>query len=144
MDFAYNYYVNQVDGSDSGTIGKDENTLENEIAAEIGKLGITSGICGRDYITEAILIILNLYSNNKNGDSINLNTHIYPVIAKKHKKSDKSAEQGIRNAIKRAWLITDIDTLAKNYTSSVSYRTGFPENRDFIFFYVDKYKGKAC
>lgn len=140
LDFAYNYFSYQDDApSNSGGI-----TLEEEIAVEIEMVGITNGMAGRNYIIEAVLIILNLYSNNLKSGDIGLNIHVYPVIARKYRKSDKSVEQGIRNAIKKAWLITEMEALAEHYTAKISYKTGFPENRNFLFYYADKFKqGKA-
>lgn len=143
LDFAHTYFINAEDESIKNSQNVAENTFESEIAKEIEKIGITYGMNGRDYIIDAVSIILNLYENNFAAASISLNRHVYPVIARKYKKSEKSIEQGIRNAIKKAWLITDLDILADSYTAVVSYRTGFPENRDFLFYYADKLKGAA-
>lgn len=140
LEFAHNYYVHQPKKS---VLTKEEKSMETQIAREMGKIGITNGMGGRNYIIEAILLILNLYPHNTDASGINLRKHVYPVIAKKYKKSIGSIEQGIKNAIQKAWLINDIDTLAENYTVTVSYKTGYPMNKDFIFYYVDKLKSRA-
>lgn len=137
FEFAHNYFIHQANFPKEPA---KENDLETNIALEMGKVGITSGMSGKNYIIEAIKIILKLYSNKLKSCDINLGTHVYPVIAKIYKKSDKSVEQGIRNAIKKAWLIADVDELAEHYAETVNLHTGFPENRDFIFFYAEKFR----
>lgn len=139
LDFAYNYYSNQQDKF----VSDKKTGIETEIIQEMDRIGIANGMGGRRYIIEAILLIIHLYPQDTNASSINLGKHIYPIIAKKYKKSTGSIEQGIKNAIQKAWLITDMDTLASNYTVMVSYRTGYPNNKDFIFYYVDKIKDKT-
>ncbi|MCL2054166.1 MAG: response regulator [Oscillospiraceae bacterium] len=135
LEFANTYFTHQPKDGDEGS----ENRLENIISDELGKIGVTRGMDGKNYIVDAVMIILDLMSNKMKLNNINLGKQVYPVIARKYKKSAQTVEQGIRNAIKRAWLITDLDTLADNYTDSISIDTGYPENKSFIFYYVEKF-----
>lgn len=136
-EFAYNYFINQ---PKKYIPSIDDVNLKDKVNYEMDKIGITNGMGGRNYIIEAVQLILNLYPNDANASNINLVKNVYPVVAKKYKKSAGSIEQGIKNAIQKAWLITDIEVLSQNYTATVSYRTGYPNNKDFIFYYVDKLK----
>lgn len=135
FDFAHNYFKHQ--SSYSSATATDDKKLSIEITRELEKVGITHGVSGGLYITDSIMVILNLYKNKLKSSNINLSTHIYPVVAKRHKKSAKTVEQGIRNAIQRAWTIQATADLAESYTPSINADTGFPENRDFLFYYAN-------
>jgi len=116
---------------------ENEITLEAIITREIEKIGFTSSMGGKRYLIDAVITAIHL---NKNNPS--LKTEIYPVVARKHKKTDWNVERGIRNAIIKTWRITDIDTLLENYTSNTDYDTGFPTNKEMILFVSDKIKSE--
>ena len=46
----------------------------------------------------------------------------------------------MQNAIERAWNLTDIDELSKNYTAKINSSKGVPTILEFIYFYANKIK----
>ena len=110
-------------------------SLEDDIRSRIGKIGVNDDMFGKKYIVEAISIIV-----KSRDDDINLHKDVYPVIAKKHSKSVWSIQKAIENAIKKAWCITDEDTLTDYYTAVVSGSKGAPTNKEFIFYFANEIK----
>ena len=101
----------------------------------VEKIGFTRDILGTDYIITAAVTAL--YAGKP---KISMNKDIYPVVAKKYKKSDWSISQAIRTAITRTWRMTDVETLAENYTCNINFDTGIPTNKQMIFYIVDRVK----
>lgn len=108
-------------------------SIKNEIRSRIEKVGITDDIEGRNYLIEAIAIII-----KSNDRDVNLKRDVYPKIAKMYSKSVWSIEKAIETAINKAWCITDEKTLAENYTAVVSRAKGSPTNKEFICYYANQ------
>ena len=105
------------------------NTIEERIAKKVEKIGFTHDVIGTEYLINAVEVVV-----HAGKLKISLDKDIYPVIAKRHKKSDLSIARAIRTAIMRVWRITDIDTLVENYTPNVDYDLGYPTNKQMILF----------
>ena len=129
FDFAYQCVKNQPKPE------QEPNGLEEIISREVEKLGFTYSMGGKNYLIEAISTVIHLGKSNPS-----LKKEVYPVVARKYKKTDWNVERGIRNAIIKTWRITDLDTLQENYTSNIDYGTGFPTNKEMIIFLAEKVK----
>lgn len=109
------------------------NVLRDKISAAIATVGITHDMRGRLYIIDAIEIAI----KSENND-IRLTKDVYPVIGAKYNKKAFSIDSAIATAIKKAWRLTDLSILQKNYKAAVRYTTGTPSNKEFIFYFRDK------
>jgi len=49
----------------------------------------------------------------------------------------------MRTAILKTWRITDLETLQKNYPVNIDYDTGYPTNKELIFYVAEKIKKNA-
>lgn len=118
-----------------------DESLQAKIYREVEKIGFTRDVSGTDYIICAVETVLHSGKN-----SVSLSKDIYPVIAKKFKKTDWGVARAIRTAIMRTWRMTDVETLQENYTSNVDYDTGIPTNKQVILYIADKIKmvGAEC
>lgn len=98
------------------------------VSAELNVLGVSHKHIGRDYLLEAIILVISEHR------------FFIPVIAKKHKKSDASVERAMQNAIVNLWRTADEETLLVNYTAHISSQKGMPTLNEFVFFVADKVK----
>jgi len=110
-------------------------SLEDEVKMRISKIGINEDMLGKKYVIDAILIVA-----KSNDPDVNLHRDVFPIIAKKHKKTVGSVNRAIETAINKAWCITDADTLAECYPAVVSGSKGAPTNKEFIFYYAQQIK----
>jgi hypothetical protein len=110
-------------------------TLEDVIAKEVMKIGFNHDVIGTEYLIQAVAVVL-----HAGKPKISLDKDIYPVLGKRFKKTDWSVARAIRTAIVRTWRMTDLDTLAENYTCNVDYDMGYPTNKQMILFVADKVK----
>ena len=109
--------------------------LETAIARIVEKIGFTHDISGTDYLISAVSVVI--YAGKKNPS---LSKEVYPVVAKKFKKSDWSINKAITTAIVRTWRMTDVETLAVNYTSNIDFDTGIPTNKQMVLYIADRVK----
>jgi two-component system response regulator (stage 0 sporulation protein A) len=115
---------------------KEQNdSLENAVAREVEKIGFTHDVIGTTYLIHAILTVL--YAGKA---KISMDRDVYPVIAKKFKKTDWSVSRAIRTAIVRTWRMTDIDTLVENYTTNIDFDLGYPTNKQMVLTIAEKIK----
>jgi CheY-like chemotaxis protein len=110
-------------------------TLEDIIAKEVEKIGFNHDVIGTEYLIQAVAVVL-----HAGKPKISLDKDIYPVLGKRFKKTDWSVARAIRTAIVRTWRMTDLDTLAENYTCNVDYDMGYPTNKQMILYIADKVK----
>lgn len=108
-----------------------EKRLIRIINMELDNIGISPKAVGYTYLTEAILLVLN-------GRKSNLST----VIGQKHNKTFSSVDRAMQNAINKAWMTTDINTLLKNYTATIRSDKGVPTLTEFVHFYATKIKNE--
>ena len=135
VNFAYNYFLNCDNEITRTNPVLSEEFIKQNIAKEMEHIGITYELDGRDYLVDSIYMAI------KQGTrDLNLTKDIYPVLAKKYRKSDQSIEKAIRNAINKAWRETDIMELAKHYTVELSYASAVPKNKELICYYAEKIK----
>jgi len=138
MDFARDYYQCKIDVLPNEPQQTQTLSLEDDIKARIGKVGINDDMIGRQYIICAISTVVKSAKND-----INLNRDVYPIIAKKYAKSVSSIIKAIEAAINKAWCITNESTLSENYPAVISGAKGAPTNKEFIFYYAHLIKD-AC
>lgn len=107
-----------------------ENLVEMRIQREMELIGINPKNKGYHYLVDAIY-------NHMQDPNINIARSLVP----KFKKSEKSIERAMQNAIKRAWDTNDIDILYKYYTAYIRPDKGFPTLMEFVCYYSIKIKG---
>ena len=110
-------------------------SLEDDIKLRINKIGFTDEMLGKKYVIDAISIV----ARSKDPD-INLHRDVFPVIARKYKKTVGSVNRAIETAINKAWSITDAEILSECYTVAVSGSKGAPTNKEFIFYNANEIK----
>lgn len=106
-----------------------ENLVMMRVQREIELIGINPKNKGYNYLIDSIY-------NYIQDPTINLARS----IVGKYKKSEKSIERAMQNAIKRAWDTNDIDILYKYYTAYIRPDKGFPTLMEFACYYSNKIK----
>lgn len=106
-----------------------ENQLKLRVQRELELIGINPKNKGYAYLTDAIQIYME--------DS---SIHISRALVQNYKKSEKSIERAMQNAIKRAWDTNDIDILYKYYTAYIRPDKGYPTLMEFICYYSNRIK----
>lgn len=106
-----------------------EKRLKRKITMHLDNIGISPKAVGYQYLTDAILLVLNGQNNN-----------LCVTIGQKYAKTDSSVERAMQNAINRAWRSSDIDDLLKYYTAKINSEKGVPTLTEFIYYYANKIK----
>ena len=106
-----------------------ENLVERRIQREMELIGINPKNKGFNYLVDAI------YNHMKDP-----NINLARSLVGKYKKSEKSIERAMQNAIKRAWDTNDIDILYKYYTAHIRPDKGFPTLMEFVCYFSLKIK----
>lgn len=101
--------------------------LVRRINRELDLVGISPKNIGYDYLSDAILLLLE-----------DPTTNVYKSIAISYKKSDASVERAMQNAINRAWRHSNIEELLSHYTARVHSEKGVPSTLEFVHYYVKK------
>ena len=109
-----------------------EEEIKEKINKELECVGISSHLQGKQYLSEAILFII------QNGE--NCKTPIVQHLVKIYKKPNSSISRAMQNAIIHGWRVTPIEELMQYYTARVNYETGVPTPTELIYYYVDKIK----
>lgn len=104
-----------------------EKRLIRRIHTELDAVGISPKAIGRQYLADAILLVIDKPVQN-----------LPAAIGKKYGKSDSSVERAMQNAILRAWRTADIDALYRNYTAKIHPDKGVPTITEFICYYANK------
>jgi DNA-binding NarL/FixJ family response regulator len=105
--------------------------IVNIVSAEIDLIGISPKTVGRDYLIDAIVMIIDGKTK-----------HVLIAIAQKYNKTDSSVERAMQNAINRTWRSTCIDELQRLYTARITSNKGVPTLTEFVHFYANKFKNK--
>ncbi len=108
-----------------------ENKISFCIYHELDLVGITEKMKGRAYLHDAIFYLI----ENENSD-----VNVIQYLSKIYKRAVNTINNGIQNAIIRAWRVTPIEELELYYTARVNYETGVPTPMEFIYYYVSKIK----
>jgi len=105
--------------------------LANMVAAEMDIIGISPKTIGRNYLIDAILLIIDGHTKK-----------VLSVIAQKNGKTDASVERAMQNAINRTWRSMSIEDLQRYYTARITSEKGIPTLTEFIHYYANKFKNK--
>lgn len=108
-----------------------EKRLIRRIHAELDEVGISPKAVGRQYLTDAILLVINKTEHN-----------LPAAIGKKYGKTDSSVERAMQNAISKAWRTADVENLYQNYTARIHSEKGVPTITEFICYYANKLKNE--
>ncbi len=103
--------------------------LQRRICLELDRVGISAKSVGYTYLIEAITMTVKEPTQ-----------HLCDKIGEKHRKTPTSVERAMQNAINRAWSLTDIEELLKNYTAKIKSDKGVPTITEFIYYYAQKIK----
>lgn len=130
IDFAYQYYLLY---SKEKSVIDFPPPVETEIDRLLETLGVTHDMTGRTYLIEAVRIVA-----EQGIAEVQLSKAVYPIIARKYKKSDASIDKAIGNAIRKAWRTTDLHALGQAYTTGISMDKGVPTNKELIWYLADQ------
>lgn len=97
------------------------------IQRKMDLIGINPSAVGYKYLVDAIFLTYKGETGN-----------IAKVLASKYRKTDKSIERAMQNAIKQAWTTNDIEELLEHYTARIRSDRGVPTLMEFISHYVTK------
>ena len=100
--------------------------LTKRIQRELDLVGINRKNIGYQYLTDAILLII----ENNNGNLVS-------QLAEKYQKCDSSVERAMEYAINRAWRTFPIEELEAHYTAKTHSCRGVPTVTEFIYYYAD-------
>lgn len=104
--------------------------IMERIDTELNLIGIAVRYKGREYLQEAIYLLIT--KDKENSDAV-----LYQ-IANRRKNTYSSIIRAIQTAINRAWDSSSIDDLQMYYTARVDIKTGVPSPTNFIHYYADK------
>ena len=138
MEHVCIYYQYKLKTGTNESVTVKKLSLSDEIKSKATTIGINADMTGRNYIVDSILIVAK--SNNSN---IKLHRDVYPIIAKRYKKSVESINRAIETALNKAWMISDEKTLAEIYPPSVGGSKGAPTPKEFICNFANLIK-KDC
>ena len=108
---------------------EEEELLAKRIKRELDLVGIKPKAVGYNYLVDAILLLVQ-------GSDAN----IARTLAPKYKKTEKSIERAMQNAIKQAWNTNDIEDLLNYYTAKIRSDKGCPTLMEFVYYYADRIK----
>ena len=106
-----------------------EQKLIIRIQRELDLIGINPKAVGYKYLVDTILLLIQ-------GEEGNISR----ILAPKYGKTEKSIERAMQNAIKQAWVTSDIDDLLQHYTAKIRIDRGSPTLMEFVYYYATKIK----
>lgn len=135
LDLRKSLHSVQRDGTPSEllTLESPEERRQNiirRIEIELDLVGINARYKGRDYLHEAILILI-ISDKETTGSAID-------QVAAKYKTAYSVVTRVMQTAINKAWDNANIEDLVIHYTARVSIKTGVPSPPDFIHYYANK------
>ena len=113
------------------TLPQKKQRFRRIITKELDYIGINPKSVGYQYLTDAILLIIEDPSPN-----------ITVILSKKYGKTPASIARGMQNAINRAWNTTDIDELLLHYSAQIHSSKGVPTTNEFVYYYANKIKNE--
>ena len=102
--------------------------MKKEISTLLRELGISPDLSGFHYLKEAIQMVWydeTLLHNN-------VTKVLYPTVAKKFKTTAMRVERGMRHAIEKGTLRTNIDLVRDIFGNTISPYSNKPTNSQFI------------
>ncbi len=112
------------------TPAEEEQLLIKRIQREMDLIGINPKAVGYKYLVDSIQLMIQ-------GTEMN----VARVLAPKYRKTEKSIERAMQNAIKQAWVTNDMDDLLNYYTAKIRLDRGSPTLMEFVCYYANKIKG---
>lgn len=106
-----------------------EQKLIKRIQRELDLIGINPKAVGYKYLVDTILLLIQGEDGN-----------IARILAPKYGKTEKSIERAMQNAIKQAWVTSDIEDLLQHYTAKIRIDRGSPTLMEFVCYYATKLK----
>lgn len=103
--------------------------LMQRIQRELDLIGINPRAIGYKYLVDSIKLTID-------GETANISR----ILAPKYNKTEKSIERAMQNAIKQAWVTSDVEDLLKYYTAKVRVDRGSPTLMEFVCYYATKIK----
>ena len=103
--------------------------IMTHIQRKMDLIGISPRAVGYKYLVDAIFLTYKGETGN-----------IAKILAPKYRKTDKSIERAMQNAIKQAWTTNDIEELLEHYTAHIRSDRGVPTLMEFISHCVMKIK----
>ncbi len=113
-----------------------EQTLQEEIAADLVQMGFRRGQAGFMNIVLAISEIL----QHKGDMQVHLTREIYPRVAECSGTTESSVERTIRNAIESVWKRSNLAGLERLYPYPCNNLNGRPTNAEFLINMAAKYR----
>ena len=108
---------------------KNDDFIQNRINEELDLIGVSIRHKGREYIAEAIQILLDNEQNSKT---------VFYQVADIANITYSSVIRAIQTAINNTWQSTEIGYLYEHYTAHIDVRTGVPAPTEFVRYYADK------
>jgi len=106
--------------------------LADMVNAELDLIGMGHQYKGRTYLTDCILMLINIGSGGSDS--------FIHSVADRHGLAYSSVIRSMQTAISSAWSSSSTETLERHYTVRVSVRTGVPSPTEFIYYYAAKIK----
>lgn len=101
--------------------------ITRRIMAELNAIGVSPRAVGYQYLVDAIQIVMRKPTQNLSG-----------IIGQKHGKTACSVERAMKNAIDRAWKVSDPEDLLLHYTARINPDKGVPSITEFVYYYANK------
>lgn len=111
------------------TPAQKEQLIMKRIQREMELIGINPRAVGYKYLMDSIRLIMD-----------GADTNLARILAPKYEKSEKSIERAMQNAIKQAWVTSNVDDLLQNYTAKIRVDRGAPTLMEFVCYYASKIK----
>lgn len=110
--------------------------IKTHIKSLLREMGLSSGIFGYDYLTEAVY----MGTVNSSGVKLEITKDIYPSIANKHKTTAKAVERAMRSAIEKSWLLGNVTLINEIFGYSIDSEKSRPSNNSYIASLAEKVK----
>ena len=104
---------------------------KNQVIAELNHVGISPSAVGRNYLIDAILLVINGQTEK-----------IANTIGERYSKTESSVHRAMETAIDKAWKKAHIEDLLQHYTARISSARGVPTVLEFVFYYAEKVGNK--
>jgi len=104
--------------------------ISDRIDSELDLVGVSPRLKGRQYLKEAIILLL--------GGETEAFDSVITQLTIIHKHSYTTISRAMQTAINTAWQSVSIEDLQVHYTARINIRTGVPSPTEFIYFYASK------
>ena len=111
-----------------------EERIRSRVISELDNYYINHGTAAKDFLIEAICMVLALPENEKPL----VTKRIFPAIGKKYSKDWHAVDMGITRLIQSAFTKTAEKDLERIYKPYVDIGRGAPSNKEFIIYIANK------